>query len=140
MTPPAYLSEYHECHFCQRMIIGLDGTLPEVKGLTSWTVFHLEPTLQAVLAAESTCFLARWLCKTWSKSIGLRRGRGDRTIATWDELLLRSADVRLFGAIDDADTKFIVILHDSFNEHLDDGAIAGGIWSERMAMFTDAGE
>lgn len=140
MTPPTYLSEYHQCHFCHEIVIEFNRTIPAVKGLTSWMVFHLEPTLQEVLAAESTCCLARWLCKSWSESIGVRRGRGFNKISSWDELLLRSADVLLWGAIKNAGTDFMVILRDPVNEQLDDGAFAGGIWSDRMSIFADTGE
>lgn len=73
--------------------------------INRYNFFFFEPTLEAALAAESSCPLARWLCDSWLKQ---DRKSGCATAAQWaewDDLRARSDSILLAGFMNRETTK-----------------------------------
>lgn len=125
MNSPAYLSDFHECQFCQSLVIDPDESVVSTRD----PVLLFDITLQDVLEATECCPLASWLCAEWS---GPRTdSMWGRRIETydWDELLSQST--KLFVCM-------YVVFREAFEEIRWVGLIASrkGLVSERKGYTT----
>lgn len=82
----------HECNFCQTVIFDPSQTSDPVSGqplnLRDYPdTFFLGPTLDAVLAAEYSCPVAKWL--TAHFKLSLEKGQD------WDDVCARAKDIKL---------------------------------------------
>jgi len=80
------LSKYHECGFCRTLVIDpmrkrLLGFGEEAPG---W-IFFLEPKLDSLLSAGSTCRFSQWILDNWSAT----------NSCDWKDLKLRSKEIGL---------------------------------------------
>lgn len=83
--------EYHDCKFCQSMAVDLENCVDTVSGARLHNAFFFEPTLDAVLLAQSFCPFAQLIMGSFHDSL--------KAESTLDFLKTRSTGIRLCSVL-----------------------------------------